>query len=310
MKFPRFEHHTAETVEHAIALLSQYGDEAKILAGGQSLFPMMALRMSRYEHLIDIGRVSVSDRTISESSDGSTTISLACRHSTAEFSAHLADRQPLISAAVPWIGHRAIRSRGTICGSIAHGDPAAELPAVALALDATMTLAGPGGTRKVAAADFFLGTYETATQPDEVLVSINFPEMGPRSGWAFEEVCRRHGDYALAGVALAIRCSVVSPHTIENAAVAMFSVGSVPQRFPDAERILVGIAPAQEAIDQTAETIATMIEPHDDLHGTAEYRRHLTRVLVRRNLALAFERAGFDTLLGNRTRRDLDDAHR
>ena len=292
MKFSAFQHHRAESVEHAIGLLGRYGDEAKVLAGGQSLLPLMALRLSVPQHLVDVGRIGDPAAATSVADDGATVVTLACRHSTAERSAALAAHQPLLHAAMPWIGHRAVRSRGTLCGSIVHGDPAAELPAVALALDAEMLLVGPAGVRRVPARSFFLGTFETAAGPDEVLTEVRFPAMGPVTGWAFEEVCRRHGDYALAGMATVVVPSGTAPGTVARAAIAMFSLGSTPLRVPEVEALLAGEPVTAELIDQAAELLAGLVDPPDDLHGTSAYRVHLCRLLARRTLTTAARRAG------------------
>ncbi len=281
MKNPPFTYHRPETLAEALALLAEHGDEAKILAGGQSLLPVMALRLGRPEHLVDINRLPDLD-SISVS-DGGVSIGALVRHATAERSDALATAAPLVHAAMPYIGHRAIRSQGTVCGSIAHADPAAEMPAVCLAAGATMVATSAEGTREIAAADFGEGYLTTALQPTEILTEVRFPAWSPTARGTVVEVARRHGDYALVGLA----CMIDAPGgTIASAALSFFGVDNTPVRIPEAEAFLVG-----KAIDDTdafaaaGDRVASTIEPSADVHATSNYRKHLAGVLTRKGLA-------------------------
>ncbi len=288
MKPAPFIYHRPESVSEALALLAEHGDEAKILAGGQSLLPVMSLRLAAPGHLIDIGRLSDLD-TI-DSGPAGTRIGALVRHATAERSEALAAHCPLVHQAMPAIGHRAIRTRGTVVGSIAHADPAAEMPAVCLALGATMTMtSAQRGERTVGADEFFDGYLTTALQPDELLLSVEFEPPPAGLGSALVEVARRHGDYAVVGLA----CTVTAPAgTIEAAALSFFGVASTPVRVTAAERSLVGQPPTEEAFSRAAAVVSETLEPTADIHGTTAYRRHLAGVLTRRGLTEATARMG------------------
>lgn len=202
MKPAPFEYHAPQTVADAVSLLAEHGDEAKALAGGQSLVPMLALRLARFAHLVDLGRVS--ELTGIERSNGTVVIGAMTRQAQLERHPVVGADVPLLARATPLIGHFQIRNRGTVGGSLAHADPASEYPAVAVALDAEMRIAGSGGRRGVAARDFFVSTWMTCLEPDELLVATAFPVWSGRCGFAVEEVARRHGDFALAGAACAV----------------------------------------------------------------------------------------------------------
>ena len=197
MKPAPFEYHAPDTAADAAKLLAELGDGAKVLAGGQSLIPMLALRLAVFEHLVDIGRIAELKGI--ERRDGALWIGAGTTQATVEASAEVASAVPLLARATPLIGHFQIRSRGTLGGSIAHADPAAEYPAVALALDASMEVVSPKGRRTIAARDFFDGLWSTSMEPDELLVGVSFPIWSGRSGFAVEEFARRHGDFAIAG---------------------------------------------------------------------------------------------------------------
>src|SRR6476660_6031946 len=195
-----FYYHRPDTVDGAVALLETYGGDGKVLAGGQSLLPVLALRLTHLGHLIDIGRVQ-GLQSIEVDGDGTVSVGATVTHARVERSDVMAAAAPAVAGAMPHVGHRAIRSRGTVCGSLAHADPAAELPAVAAVLDAQLRLAGPGGTRTVAAADFFEGYLSTTIADDEILVEVSFPIAPPGQGAAVVEASRRSGDFALVGAA-------------------------------------------------------------------------------------------------------------
>ena len=282
MKNPPFTYHRPESLADALALLAEHGDDAKVLAGGQSLLPVMALRLGRPEHVVDIGRVA--ELSTLDAGPAGTTIGALVRHAEAERSADIAAHAPLVAAAAPHIGHRAIRTRGTLVGSIAHADPAAEMPAVCLALDATMLAASVDGSREIAAADFFEGYLTTALEPTEILTHVRFPGWPADAGGTVVEISRRHGDYALVGLACAVQ---VNGGSITGAALSYFGADSTPVRVADAEAALVGQAPGDAAFAAAAEIVSAQLEPPSDVHGTSNYRRHIAGVLTRRGLAEA-----------------------
>src|SRR3954465_2627408 len=198
MKPAPFEYHAPTTVDEVVGLLAEHGDEAKVLAGGQSLVPMLALRLTRFEHIVDLNRVD-DLRGVSRT-NGTLTVKAMTTQRTVEHDAAAGEGVPLLAQAIPLIGHFQIRNRGTVGGSIAHADPASELPAVALALDAELEIASQRGNRRVPASDFFLGTWTTSVGEDEILAAVHFPVWEGNSGFAVEELARRSGDFALAGV--------------------------------------------------------------------------------------------------------------
>jgi aerobic carbon-monoxide dehydrogenase medium subunit len=254
VKPPPFDYVAPTSLEEALAALAEHGEDAKVLAGGQSLIPLLSLRLARPTALIDLNRVTELDGVIV---NGTTSIGAITRHRTVERSAELARAVPLLAAAVPYIGHTAIRTRGTIGGSLAHADPAAELPAVALALDATFEVRSSArGTRTITAEEFFAGYFTTSLEPDEILVKVTFPTAAPGTKVSVQEMARRHGDFAMVAV--------------------MASVG------PDGDHriALVNVADASEVAD-----LATRdLEPVADLHASSAYRKHVAGVLVRRAL--------------------------
>jgi aerobic carbon-monoxide dehydrogenase medium subunit len=235
MKLPEVEYEAPTTVAEAIDLLAEHGDEASVLAGGQSLIPLLALRLARPEVLIDINRVDELSGV--SAANGHVTIGAMTREYVAEESGTVADTLPLLAAALPLIGHEAIRSRGTIGGSLAHADPAAELPAVARALDAEFVVRGPSGTRVIPAAQWFDGYLTTSRRPDELLAEVRFPAARPGTGVSFEEVARRHGDFAIVGLAASL---VLSGGVISDARLAFAGVSDVPVRATAAEDLLAG----------------------------------------------------------------------
>lgn len=286
VKNPPFNYHRPETLDEALALLAQHGDDAKILAGGQSLLPVMALRLGRPEHLVDIGALpGLGHITV----DDGVSIGALVRHAHAEKSTAIAEHAPVVAAAMPHVGHRAIRNRGTVVGSIAHADAAAEMPAVCLATNAQMTISSATGVRTVAAADFFQGYFTTALKPYEMLTSVEFPSWSPTAGGTVVEVSRRHGDYAMVGLA----CAIDAPEgVIASAALAFFGVAGTALRVPEAEAILVGSAPDDAVFAAAAAVVSQTLEPDSDIHATAAYRRHIAGVLTRKGLATAASRIG------------------
>ena len=281
-----FEYHAPTTVDEVVGLLHELGDEAKLLAGGQSLIPMLNLRLARFAALIDIGRVASLRRI--ESANGHVAVGALVRQSTVEASGVIGRDVPLLAAATPLIGHFQIRNRGTLGGSIAHADPAAEYPAVALALDAEIDVVGPGGARTVPAATFFEGTWETVLALDEVVVAVRFPVWGGSSGFAVEEVARRHGDFAIAGCACGVQ---IGDGRIGRAAIALFGVASTPVRAEVAERALVGADSAAVDAARIGRLAAEGLHPPDDLHASGALRRRIAAAVVRRALGRAIDEA-------------------
>ncbi|HEU5300727.1 MAG TPA: xanthine dehydrogenase family protein subunit M [Acidimicrobiia bacterium] len=287
MKPAAFEYHAPETVADAVGVLAEHADEAKPLAGGQSLVPMLALRLTRFAHLVDLNRVD--ELTGIRRDDGALVIGAMTRQRAVERDPDVASAAPLLAASIPLIGHSQIRNRGTVGGSIAHADPASELPAVALALDADLEIASKAGTRTVPATEFFEGTWTTCLADEELLTAIRFPLWEGRCGFAFDEVARRSGDFALAGVAVAVE--VDGAGAIRRAALGLLGLGSTPRRAPAAEAALMGRAPTPHELEEIAQLAVADLEPPDDIHATATYRRRVGAHLVGRSLGRALEEA-------------------
>jgi aerobic carbon-monoxide dehydrogenase medium subunit len=272
-------------LDEALTSLADAGEDAKILAGGQSLMPLLSLRLARPSMLVDLGRVGGLDG-VSEQ-DGTVTIGSMVRERAIERSAVIAEKIPLLAAALPLIGHPAIRNRGTVGGSIAHADPSAELPAVAMALEAEMVIRSAArGERRVAAADFFQGFFTTALEPDEALVAVSFPVAAPSTGVAFVEAARRHGDFAMVGAAAVVH---TKGGRITDARIVLIGVADTPLRRHEAEQALVGSEIDAVTFEDAAAAASDGLTPASDLHGTSAYRTHLARVLTRRALEQAAE---------------------
>jgi aerobic carbon-monoxide dehydrogenase medium subunit len=283
MKPAAFEYHAPETVDDAVGLLAQYGDDAKVLAGGQSLVPMLAMRLTRFEHLIDINCIAGLDGVTKV--NGTLRVGATTRHQVAVEGADVRTAAPLLARASARIGHFQIRNRGTVGGAIAHADPAAEQPAVAVALDAVIEVTSPDAVREIPATEFFEGTWTTAIAPDELLTAVAFPVWQGRCGFAVEELARRAGDFALAGVVCAL--GLGADDRIERAGIALFGVGPTPVRASGAEDALLGKA----SLDEVAAAAMSDLHPSDDLHASGEYRRKVAGVLVRRAIEGALKEA-------------------
>jgi carbon-monoxide dehydrogenase medium subunit len=289
VKLPPVEYEAPSTIAEAVDLLAEHQDEASVLAGGQSLIPLLALRLARPAVLIDInGLDELSGVSVT---DGWVAIGAMTREYVAEESEAVAATVPLLAAALPLIGHEAIRSRGTIGGSLAHADPAAELPAVARALDAEFVVRSRSGDRVVTAAEWFEGYLATARRAEEVLVEVRFPSAGPGTGVAFQEVARRHGDFAIVGLAVSL---TLTDDTISDARLAFSGVADVPVRAADAEHFLVDERPSAELFEEAARLATAGIDPPADLHGSSEYRKRVAATLVRRGLQAAADSARQD----------------
>jgi len=286
MKPAAFDYIAADSIAMAVAALAQAGDDAKIIAGGQSLVPMLNFRMLRPSILVDINRIAGLD-VIDETSDA-IRIGALTRHYQLETSPLIARNLPVLSRAMTHVAHLAIRNRGTIGGSLAHADPAAELPMMALLLDAELRVASGCGERTVAARDFFLGALTVDLAPGEIITGIELPKLQPHTGWGFEEVARRHGDFALAAVAATL---TVSNGAIEQARIALTGVGPTALRATKAEGLLIGHALEPDLTHRVIDAVRATIEPETDLHASSDYRRHLAGVLTGRALAAARRRA-------------------
>ena len=286
MKLPQLDYEAPTTVPEAVELLAEHLDEASVLAGGQSLIPLLALRLAYPEVLIDIN--GIAELSGVSAAGGWVTIGAMTREYVAEESETVADTVPLLAAALPFIGHEAIRSRGTIGGSLAHADPAAELPAVARALDAEFVVRGPAGERVVPAAEWFEGYLTTSRRPDELLVEVRFPAAEPGSGVSFQEVARRHGDFAIAGLAASV---TLSEGAISDVRLAFAGMSDVPVRAVAAEDLLAGERPSAGLFEEAARRATDGIDPPGDLHGSPEYRKKVAAALVRRGLQAAVDNA-------------------
>jgi len=286
VKLPPVEYEAPTTIDEAVGLLAEHQDDASVLAGGQSLIPLLALRLARPAVLVDIN--GVAELSGISAADGQVTIGAMTREYQAEESETIAGAVPLLAAALPLIGHEAIRSRGTVGGSLAHADPAGELPAVARALDAEFEVHSRSGMRVIGAADWFEGYLATARRPDEILTWVRFPAAGPGTGAAFEEIARRHGDFAIVGLAAQL---TLADGVISDARLAFSGVADVPVRATAAEELLIGQQPAAEPFEAAAQTAAADLDPPGDLHGSPEYRKKIAATLVRRALQAAADNA-------------------
>lgn len=288
MKPASFEYIAPTTLEQALEQLAEHTFDAKIIAGGQSLIPMMNFRLAQPSILIDLNKINELAYIRLEGEE--LRIGAMTRHVQVERSDLIAEYAPLVHEAMKKIATPQVRNRGTFGGSIAHADPAAELPAVTVALDAKFRLQSADEERWVPANEFFFGMFMTALEPDEMLVEIGIPVAPARTGYALEEQARRAHDFAMAGVAAV--ASVDESGKCKAARLVFFSTGDVPEDSGDTLSELIGSEPSPELIDAVVERAIEQLEPSDDIHATAEYRRHLARVLGKRALLRAFERAG------------------
>jgi len=287
MKPAPFTYAAPSTIEEAITLLAEHGDTVKLLAGGQSLMPMMNLRLARPQYIVDLNRIPALDYLTER--DGALAVGALTRQRSLERSPTVRQDYPLVYEATTLIGHMAIRNRGTVGGSIAHADPAAELPAVLLAHGGSVQVQGPRGTRQIAAIDLFRAYLTTALEPDEILTEVRFPRHPASTGWCFMEESRRHGDFAMVGVAVLLTLDTARQCT--HVAVVLCGVGGVPHKVAAAPALLLGRTVDDARLRDVAQTAASEIEPESDLHASTEFRRHLSAVLTQRALRKAAERA-------------------
>jgi carbon-monoxide dehydrogenase medium subunit len=279
MKAAAFAYHRPSAVDEAVDLLAEYGEDAKILAGGQSLVPMLAMRLTHFDNLIDISRI---DELVGiDLQDGQIRIGAATPHAFVGMDDEVADSEPLLTLATPYIGHFQIRTRGTLGGAIAHADPAAEYAAVALALDAHMEAVAPRGTRQIPASAFFTGLWENSMAADEILTAVRFPVRGARSGFAVEEFARRHGDFAIAGAAIAVELDDDS--RVSRCGIGLLGLGSTPLRGSAAEEAVLGRPVADVAADEVGRlAIDSLDDIPADLQGSAAYRAKVGATMVAR----------------------------
>lgn len=288
MKPAPFAYASPESVEEALAVLAEHGDEAKVLGGGQSLVPLLNMRLARPGVLVDLGGIpELSGIT----SNGAVTIGAMTRQVEVERSAEIASACAILPAALRHVGHAAIRTRGTFGGSIAHADPAAELPTVFCALEGEAVIAGQAGTRTVPADEFFTTYFTTKIGEDELLTEIRLRRLTSADRWAFLEVARRHGDFALVGVAVVLTTEGEGPDAVVGKArIALSGVADVPVRATAAEAVLEGAKLSDEgAIAAAAAAAGSAFQPEGDVHASAEYRKEVAQTLVRRAVAQAIE---------------------
>jgi carbon-monoxide dehydrogenase medium subunit len=289
MKPASFEYQAPDSLDAALDVLARHGGDAKVLAGGQSLIPVMNFRLAQPALLVDLNRIAALD-FVRRGEDGGLRIGAMTRQRRLERDPLVAAAAPLLAETVPWIAHPQIRNRGTVGGSLAHADPAAELPAIAVALRARLRLQKAGGDRWVEATDFFAGLFTTALEPEELLTEIDLPPLPARTGWSFQEIARRHGDYAMVGVAALV--TLGEEGRCREARLVYLSVGDRPIEARGAAALLAGTDLGAEAVAAAAEKASREeLSPSGDVHATTEFKRHLARVLTGRALRTAAERA-------------------
>lgn len=293
MKASAFAYARATGLANALELLATHGDKAKVLSGGQSLIPAMNLRLVSPELIVDIGDlgelrgIAVKGETL--------VIGALTRHADLLKSSHIVKCAPLLAAAVAHVAHPAIRNRGTIGGSLAQADPASELPACMLALGATIVVRGKGGERRIAAEEFFTGIYETKLGPQDLLVAIEVPVASPGSAHFFQEFARRHGDYAIVGLAAQV---MRQGDRFADLRLGFFAVGDTPVLAKAAAAMLTGVAITPELLAEASAALASELDPHEDQQATPAMRRHLARVLLARCLATLLDRPDLQTGAG------------
>ena len=291
MKAAPFAYHRPESVKEAADMLAEFGDDAKVLAGGQSLVPMLAMRLTHFDNLIDISRVD--ELCGIDLDDGAVRVGATTSHALVGMDDEVADSVPLLTMATPHIGHFQIRTRGTLGGAIAHADPAAEYAAVALALDADMEAHSSRGARTIPAAEFFTGLWETSLASDEILTAVRFPVWDGRSGFAVHEFARRHGDFAIAGAVAAVQ--VDADDRVSRCGVGLLGLGSTPLRGTTAEDALVGQTVSDlggdAALEIARSTMAAIEDIPADLQGSSAYRARVGATMLARALSEALAAA-------------------
>lgn len=286
MKPAPFKYFAPRTIEEAVALKAEHGDDAKFLAGGQSLIPTMNFRLAKPEVLIDLNRVAELDFV--RERDGAVGIGALTRHCALIENTTIAEKQPLASEAATFVAHPQIRNRGTVCGNLAHADPASELPAVMLALGARMRAVSSQGERWIDAAEFFVGVFTTALRDEEMLAEVDIPSVGQRAGTSFMEVARRPGDYAMMGTAAIVRLD--DRGNCVDARLSFCGAGGTPIRVDAAATSLIGRSGTDDDLREAADQAKEGIDPSGNINASADFQRHLAGVLTQRTLRQAFER--------------------
>jgi CO/xanthine dehydrogenase FAD-binding subunit len=281
-----FDYVVPDSLEAAVEALAAANGDGKAMAGGQSLMPLLNFRMTRPSVVVDL--MQIPGLSFIEIRNDRVAIGALTRHADLEFSDLIASSLPVMAAAMPHVAHLAIRNRGTIGGSLAHADPAAELPMLAVFHGATIKVQGPGGRREIAAEEFFLFALGTCLEPDEIVFEIDFPILTSHTGWAFEEVARRFGDFALASIALSFE---LVDDRIGDARVAVMGVADTPRRLRDAEQALRGMQGGAETAARFAEVVRSCVSPESDIHVSGAYRKNLIGALAERALTTAWARA-------------------
>jgi carbon-monoxide dehydrogenase medium subunit len=279
MKAAAFAYHRPEAVKEAVDLLAEFGEDAKILAGGQSLVPMLAMRLTHFDNLIDISRIE--ELVGIDPADDEVRIGAATPHAFVGMDDEVAESVPLLTLSTPYIGHFQIRTRGTLGGAIAHADPAAEYAAVALALDARMEVVSPRGAREIPANEFFTGLWENSLESDEILTAVRFPVWRGRCGFAVEEFARRHGDFAIAGAAVAVELD--DQDRVRRCGIGLLGLGSTPLRGIPAEEAVLGRPVAEASAEEIGQlAIGGLHDIPADLQGSAAYRAKVGATMVAR----------------------------
>ena len=291
MKPAKFEYFAPASLTEALELLDEHGDDAKVLAGGQSLMPLINMRLARPKVIVDINRIPGLDY-ISPTPDGGLAIGALTRQRSLEKSTVIKERIPVLAAAMPSIGHFQIRNRGTMGGSISHADPAAELPAVCLALNGEFVLSSASNQRVLKAENFFISPLTTAIEPGELLTEIRLPARSEGWRWGFEEVCRRQGDFAMVGAVSLLQLD--GGGVCRSACITMFGVGGTPARIRRAEEALVGKRINDSVLEDVSKIVSEELDPDSDIHASAAYRKEVGGVIARRTLEAAIKRANGD----------------
>lgn len=286
MKPAAFDYVAPRDLKSAIDALAAAGGDGKVMAGGQSLMPLLNFRMARPSLIVDL--MHIPGLSFIEARENAVVIGALTRHADLEFSDVIAARLPVMAAAMPHVAHLAIRNRGTIGGSLSHADPAAELPMLAVFYGATIRIEGPGGRRELPAEEFFVSALSTCLEPEEIVCEIEFPVLTSHTGWAFEEVARRFGDFALGCIAVSLE---LTDGTVSDARVAVMGVADTPLRLREAEEALRGMRSGPETAAKFAEAVRASVSPADDIHVSADYRRNLIGALAESVLQTALARA-------------------
>ncbi len=286
MKPAAFDYVCAEDVAHAVEVLAEAGGDGKILAGGQSLMPMMNFRLVKPSVLVDINHIAGLDRV--EQRGERLAIGALVRHRMTATDESIRRHVPVLHHAMKHVAHLTVRNRGTFCGSVCHADPAAEMPMMTLLLNGTVHIASPRGTRTLAASDFFVGSLVTALEADELVTAIEVDTFPEKAGWAFEEFSRRHGDYALAAVAVTMERRDGAAYGVR---IGLMGVGETPIRLIPIEEMVEGQPIDDEVLDKAVAALRETVTPNSDLNASSDYRRHLAGCLARRTLEDAWKRA-------------------